>query len=188
MATKKLTKDIIILILGVLLIICGVICAIYIESDGLDYTEEYKLYKEVKDIQNLDEARTQLKEMKIEYTITEKSITLKDYNYVSFVVNPDNTCAIKSQSYMSCFEKLDTVDLREVKIQGIQENGKFIEKFTMNSGPAIFTKVNNHYFVRATYIIWFALAILGTGITLCTISLVHLTSKRSKSKDNLNED
>ena len=172
MSKKALAKSIFLIIVGLILLVTAIFTTIYLCSDGRDYTEEYSVYKQVKDIKSLDDARSKLQTLKIEYQIKDKILSLNEFSHISFAINEDGSCLISSNKAMKNFEKLESEDLSTVTVFGISQDNKIVEKFTIYSIPWQYTKLNNHYFALlagpfvliCTFIYFFGAITLFLGI------------------------
>ena len=163
MTKKKIVKPIILIIAGVVLLASAIIGSIYHYNDGTDFTDDYKVYNQVKDITTLSEARQTLQSLGMEYVIENQQLSLSDYSNIKFTINANDACAISDNIYMSGFKKLDDEDRSAVKITGVSTDGKISEKITYESFPFEFTKFNNHYYafshiVTIGYIISYVLS------------------------------
>ena len=148
MSKKTLVKDIALFVVALILLSCAVLSTVHLYSNGTDYTEEYKVYEQVKDLNTLEHARKTLQNLKIEYRITDKTLTLKDYSHISFSINSDDSILICEDDYMSNFQKLAEEDLSIVEVHGISQGSKIVEKVTIKTNPCVYTKLGNHYFVK----------------------------------------
>ncbi len=160
---------------------------------GIDYTDEYNVFKRVKSLSTVSDVRMYLQNLKLEYTVTGNSITLKEYKHVSFSVNSDNTCKINADVYMNNFERLDNEDLSVAQINGILVNDNISETITIEQEDKIYSRKNNHYYVSdQSYRFPMTISIfvlLASSITFMVDIILSLAKspKEKKPKENLSK-
>lgn len=155
MAKISIGKYIFIFFCVTALLAFAIFATIHHCSNGFDHTEEYTVYKQVKDIKNLDSLREKLQTLNLEYSIDSKSLTLNDYSNISFGINFDDSCSINTNEALHNFELLDSENRDKVIINGTLQNNKITEKFIINSTQRCYIKQNNNYFVKITYLMMF---------------------------------
>lgn len=160
----------------------GIVCSlVYISSNGQDYTEEYKVYKEVKSITELNKVREKLQDLRLEYTVTSTKLLLNDYDHVSFSVLSDGTCTINSDKFMNNFEKMDNEDLSVAVIHGIKENTKVIEKITIKDNTNVYTKISHRYYISDNnFFIVTIMCCVFFSISICYLLYDVLSEKKKK--------
>lgn len=158
MSKKVVAKYIFIFFCAIALLAFAVFATVYHCSNGSDYTEEYTVYKQVKDIKTLDSLREKLQELKLEYEITDKALSLNDYKNVSFSIHSDDSCSIATNTKMYWFEQLDTENRSTMIIRRTLQNDKITEKFIIERDVFSYIKQNNHYFFKFTIMMVFGAA------------------------------
>jgi len=187
----KKTMSIIKRICLVVLLIMGVLYMVkyitYLNSYGENYTKEYTTYKQVASIQKLDELRSKLQELNLEYSIKDSTLAIKNNSLVSFDIKNDDTCYINHNEFIKSFKKLDEEDRSVVEIYGISENGKIKEKIVFKDvSETAFTKMDNEYFAKSVFasfvLIMVAAAFAVVSFTLLLIDLFIYLKKRKKQR------
>lgn len=137
--------------------------------DGVDYTEEYKLYLQVKSYKDYDAIRSKLQSMGVEYRISKGSLSLTEYNNISFTKTAEGWI-IDNNNVMMGFEQLDLADPEQVTIFGTKsQNGDIVETIKLEDNYYHFIKVNNHYsYYNDTLSVFFPLV---ASITFASLSL-----------------
>ena len=157
------------------------------QSIGTDYTKEYNIYKEIKDITSLDELRETLQNKKVKYTISSHNLSLSDYKNISFSRQiTDNSWKINSNKVMENFTKLDSEDLSIVIISGELHEGKFVEKISISNNGYTFTKLNDNYYYKQDSFIYTVCSSLC--ISLSMIITIANISKAVKKRNTLKSE
>ena len=161
----------------VIAIVLTVVFFIGVYDYGKDYTEEYQIYSDIKDFISLEDIRSKLQELKIEYTISSNSITLERYDNISFEKR-DASWQIKENTIMSGFELLDNEDLNEVTITGkTTDDGNFKEVIRYKNGKHHLSKIDNIYYADYFWELVLPLPI----IILFSLGILFFISASSKN-------
>lgn len=181
MAKLFTVKRIACLILIVLSIIGTVSFGCYTTSNGREYTEEYKVYQKVEALKTLSEVRTKLQEIKVEYSIANNTLSLKDYDHITFTIKNDDSCFVNSDKHMNGFKKMDDEDRSCVSIHGILIDGKMTEKISLYDDGLIYTKIEGHYYSRySTVALLCMIACFATLSITSTILVLDIVKKRNR--------
>ena len=174
----KKTMSIIKRIFLVVLLIIGIFGMVdnitYLNSYGENYTKEYSTYKQVVPIQKLDELRSKLQELNLEYSIKDSTLTIKNNSLVSFDIKNDDTCYINHNEFIKSFKKLDEEDRSVVEIYGISESGKIKEKIVLKDiSETAFTKIDNEYYAKSASAS-FVIIIVGAAFAVISFTLLFV--------------
>lgn len=177
-------------VLFFLTIVALVTLSSYFFSYGTDFSKEYSVYNEVKTLTQLNDVRSKLQEMKIEYVITDKKISLNDYDNITFSLTPnDSNCSIDKNSVMNSFEKIDAEDRNVVKISGELRSNKIKEVFTLDDELICYTKTNNKYYMLdQRWIIAYVPVLLLSGIGLHLLLSKSRKNSEEKGQNDQNEN
>ena len=58
---------------------------------GVDYTKEYTMYLDIKEMSSLEDVESYLDNLNISYDINESKLTLPDYDSIEYVIKTDNS-------------------------------------------------------------------------------------------------
>lgn len=92
-----------------------------------NFTEEYSLFLELKELDELEEVRDTLSERKLEYKISDNHIVIFEFENVGYDILDTGALKISANTTMAAFETLDSEDLTKVEITGTVEKGEFHE-------------------------------------------------------------
>lgn len=183
--TFKRIVLVVFLIIGILGMISNFV---FFNSYGSNFTKEYTTYKQVSSIHSLDELRSKLQELNIEYSIKDSSLTIKDNELVSFSIKNDNTCYVNHNDFISIFSKMDEEDRSVVEIHGISEEGQIKEIITFtDENDHIFTKTNNEYYAKPLFgtFILMIIFILFISIPLAFLLIDILSCLKNKKSQKV---
>lgn len=179
--TKFLTRGRLVwLIFGIILMILGIALVIPFTSYGKDCTEEYNIYKQVEELDTLEDVRSKLQELKVEYSVTSTTISLTDYDNISFSLRQDDTCFVNFNLFMCSFKKLDLEDRTTVEIYGILDDDKITEKVTLNQDSYTFTKINNRYYLIQHMMLLIPSGMIVASTVMLTIFVMYAISYRKQ--------
>jgi len=137
---------------GLIKAFCFVLCvltlfmAVYmISSCKQDYTEEYRVYCELKTIPSFNELRTTLSQKGIEYKLDNNILTLKGYDNIRFDVLDDGKANISTTDTFKNFEILDSETITNIKIEGKEKDGQITEIKTLSAATTQFIKAPTTY-------------------------------------------
>lgn len=176
------------LLLCILFISACIYSMVYLNSNGDNYTEEYKIFKQLEDQTSLNELSKKLKELKLEYEVEDNILKTPKYDEIEFKVHDDGTCKISITYPMMNFKKLDEKNIDEVKIEGILKNGEVVEKISIENDGEYYTKINNNYYIYYSAVAS-AMLIFNVGFSiLCCIYLfcelkLYFDKKRTPTDD-----
>jgi len=110
-----------------------------------DFTEEYRVYCELKNIPSFNELRTTLSQKGIEYKLVNNILTLKGYDNIRFDVLDDGKTNISTTDTFKNFEILDSETITNIKIEGKEKDGQITEIKTLSAATTQFIKESNTY-------------------------------------------
>lgn len=153
----------------------------YLFSNGDNYTEEYRIYSEIKDYTSLTELRGKLQSLNVEYEIADGKLTLEEYAHISFNVNSGDLCHVFEDSYMQNFKTIDSEDFSVVEVSTELEDGKIIETFYLKDGSTIFNKEGNNYYGKhvSVALILFSVS-LAVGLIFVSVAFTPSSKKDNK--------
>ena len=61
------------------------------DGPGVDYTKEYAMYLDIKEMSSLEDVEAYLDNLNISYDINESKLTLPDYDSIEYVIKTDNS-------------------------------------------------------------------------------------------------
>ena len=118
---------------------------VYICNHGVNYTEEYNMYKELKDITSTELLTETVTDMQINYHIKKQKLTFDDYSSFYFTLN-GNTCTIKGDTEMSIFEKIDQGTDKDLEIKTSFNENTTKTHIEYNTLFDTYSKIENSYF------------------------------------------
>lgn len=167
---------------SILLIALAVSSGTYLfGTNGVEYTESYAIYNEVKDYTKTKELEKYLQDKNINYNIDDNCLKLSEHKIVKFDINDDNTCTIIKTGRIQCFERLTFDYDKDVK-QSIyhDENGKLVKKATIDACGYFGTRINNHYYAQCS--VFLAIFILCTifGVAGAIIVIAEYVTNKNR--------
>ena len=118
---------------------------VYICNHGVNYTQEYNMYKELKDITSTELLTETVTDMQINYHIKNQKMTFDDYSSFYFSLN-DNTCTIKGETEMSIFEKIDQGTDKDLEIKTSFNENTTKTHIEYNTLFDTYSKIEKSYF------------------------------------------
>lgn len=109
-------------------------------SNPIDISEVHNLYVGTKDIKKLDELETVLQSKKIEYTIKDKQLITKSFNYD---ISNKEGVVIKENVYTENFSNIDNRNIDKVEYSVKYKDNQRIEKIISGN----LSKVNDKYYM-----------------------------------------
>lgn len=144
------------------------------------YSEEYGIYCKIKDMTNVDDVRSQLKELKLEYTLEDNRLTLKEFDNISFDVLDDKSCLIASNNVMQNFEILDGDSIKNITIDGTLEKEKIKETVSLVDDGSTYIKRNGDYFVKSPFMFQVVFLLVVIAILASVLIFVDIFDKKPK--------
>lgn len=131
-------------------------------TNGVEYTESYAIYNEVKDFTKTKELEKYLQDKNINYNIDDNCLKLSEHKIVKFDINDDNTCTIIKTGRILCFERL-TFDYDKDVNQTIyhDEDGNLVKEASIDAYGYFGTRINNNYYAQCS--------IFAAVFILCTL-------------------
>lgn len=155
-------KRLVALTFAIISIVSAILAAICIGTGDRNCTEEFTLYKELRDITDKEDLISYLTERNISYTIKNNVLELKDFELISLTLS-DSSCSVKKNPELMALEKLDTENEKDVKYEKIFDSGKTITKRSYNDvGYGIVVElIGENYYIQHyyAYITWLVLSI-----------------------------
>lgn len=169
-------------ILIAILALVGVI--VFYNGNGIDYTDEFLLYKEVYQESTVTEVTQKLVNSKLDYTIENSVLSIHKYSNISFDVKSNN-CAVCENNLMEAFLILDSKDLNKITEKGIyNESTDRYEKMYEYSPSCKVVLVNEKYTGFSKTLInfcWSVIVFMIITIITSTVLLLLPLIKNKKS-------
>lgn len=148
------------------------------------YSYEYQIYRNVKELQNVDDVRNELQDLKVEYTLKDNRLSLKEYDNIIFDVLDDKSCKIASNYVMQNFEKLDGDSVVNLTINGNLEDGKINETIKLVNEGNTFIKHNGEYYIKTPVNVGFLIvfAVIFVASIICTVIDVRNLIRKTHHK------
>lgn len=163
-----------------------------VQDPGKDCTKEYTIYQDISDMTILSDVTNYLNDNNISYTISKQKLKLDDYDNISYMIyNDNNSCAIIHSDLIYRLSKLDEKDYDIIAVDKITFNDTPTERIYLNKGLLTYSKINDNYFVKNSFIYQFGFITSGLSVFLTFVNLgtdilyetyTHLKKKRENKK------
>jgi len=184
-------KRVVLLCVGIIFLVTHIIFSGLLNSPGIDYTNEYEVYKDITSLTSVQDVETYLCSKNIQYMIEESKLVLTDYDDIEYIINPDNCSGyIKNSNIHHNLARLDERDLDIVTVKRNFVNNETIETIYLEDSGLTYTKIDNKYYIEPTliYLITFVISLFGyiillpSAIVILTIDFFDWIKKRKKAK------
>ncbi|MBR6689062.1 MAG: hypothetical protein IKL68_03515 [Clostridia bacterium] len=186
------------LLLGLCSLILFISFTATVDGPGVDYTKEFGMYLDIKEMTSLEEVETYLDNLNVSYDINESKLTLPDYGNIEYVINTDNSSGyLLHSTLMHNLNRLDERDLDIVTVKKETIDNEIIELIYLEDNGLTYTKIANKYYIEPTIIYLILIPIsFFSFIILLTTSITEyigvffdwLKKKRDEKKNNTAKD
>ena len=115
-------------------------------SSGTNLTDEYHLYTNVKNAEDIDTLRNYLDKKQISYEIESSRLTLKKFDNISFAIS-GNKCSILKNAHMLSCEKLDSENYEELHVESTYAKDGMTEKILLKIDGKKYMRLDNVYYM-----------------------------------------
>ena len=144
---------------------------------GVDYTKEFHMYLDIKEMTSLEEVESYLSNLNISYDIDESTLTLPTYDNIEYVINTDNSSGyLLHSTLMHNLNRLDERDLDIVTVKKETLDNETTELIYLEDNGLTYTKIANKYYIEPTiiYVILIPVSFFSFIILLPTSIIEYL--------------
>ena len=141
------------LILGLCSLLLFISFTTTVDGYGTDYTKEYSMYLDIKEMSSLEDVESYLDNLNISYDIDESKLTLQDYESIEYMINTDNSSGYLLHSkLMHNLSRLDERDTDIVTVKKETINNETTELIYLEDNGLTYTKIADKYYIEPTII------------------------------------
>ena len=141
------------LILGLCSLFLFISFTTTVDGPGVDYTKEYTMYLDIKEMSSLEDVESYLDNQNISYNINESKLTLPDYDSIEYVIKTDNSSGyLLHSNLMHNLSRLDERDADIVTVKKETINNEITELIYLETNGLTYTKIADKYYIEPTII------------------------------------
>lgn len=141
------------LILGLCSLFLFISFTTTVDGPGVDYTKEYAMYLDIKEMSSLEDVEAYLDNLNISYDINESKLTLPDYDSIEYVIKTDNSSGyLLHSNLMHNLTRLDERDTDIVTVKKETINNEITELIYLETNGLTYTKIADKYYIEPTII------------------------------------